>query len=152
MILHKLVVIDAELSPMGKVMAGPTISCLMWNGGGGRGGVRAGGAAWACILRCIACASMILYKLVVIDTGLSPMGEVMAEPTISGGLTLSLPKSLSWWCNAFQKEYCLRADPNRNVHFLEPGFSWACMSSRNSDRPSCDVIVADGNHLPMDVI
>ena len=52
MILHKLVVIDAELSPMGKVMAGPTISCLMWNGGGG-------GVGWGRGERPVSCAALL---------------------------------------------------------------------------------------------
>ena len=52
-----------------------------------------------------------------------------------GFLTLSLPKSLRCWRNAFQKEYCTWANPNRNIHFLEPIFSWACVNCQNSDCP-----------------
>ena len=66
-------------------------------------------------------------------------------------LTLSLPKSLRCWCNAFQKEYCTWANPNRNIHFLEPIFSWACVNCQNSDCPMMSH-VADRKHLPMDII
>ena len=48
---------------------------------------------------------------------------------------LFLPKSLRCWRNAFQKEYCTWANPNRNIHFLEPIFSWACVNCQNSDCP-----------------
>ena len=48
-----------------------------------------------------------------------------------------------------EKSYRTRANPNRNLHFLEPGFSSACVNCWSLETPSCDITVADGSTSPM---
>ena len=51
-------------------------------------------------------------------------------------LTLSLPKSVCYWCTSFPTKSCRQYKPITNIHFLPLGLSQACMNSDSSDRTS----------------
>ena len=46
----------------------------------------------------------------------------------SADWTLSMPKYLCRWHTSFHKASGRQVEPARNVHLLEPAFSWACVN------------------------